>query len=72
RPEGVRALELCERLCLQGVKVTSAEPFCVGSAPAPQAVRICIGAAADQTALKRALAILRASLEQPPLATATV
>tara|TARA_Y100000780_G_scaffold222534_1_gene231808 strand:- start:385 stop:777 length:393 start_codon:yes stop_codon:yes gene_type:complete len=71
-PDGVRALELCERLSQQGVKVTNAEPFCVGSAPAPQAVRICIGAAADQTALKRALAILRASLEQPPLATATV
>tara|TARA_B100000929_G_scaffold11654_1_gene9695 strand:+ start:127 stop:1047 length:921 start_codon:yes stop_codon:yes gene_type:complete len=71
-PDGVRALELCERLHQQGVKVTSAEPFCVGSAPAPQAVRICIGAAADQTALKRALAILRASLEQPPLATVTV
>ena len=71
-PDGVRALELCERLNQQGVKVASAEPFCVGSAPAPQAVRICIGAAADQTALKRALAILRASLEQTPLATATV
>ncbi|KAE8439263.1 PLP-dependent aminotransferase family protein [Vreelandella piezotolerans] len=71
-PDGVRALELCERLNQQGVKVTSAEPFCVGSAPAPQAVRICIGAAVDQAALTRALSIVRASLEQTPLATATV
>ncbi|WP_404473075.1 hypothetical protein [Vreelandella venusta] len=44
----------------------------IGVLCAPQAVRICVGAAADQASLKRALSILRASLEQPPLATATV
>ncbi|WP_311065382.1 PLP-dependent aminotransferase family protein [Halomonas sp. DWK9] len=71
-PEGVRALELCARLNQQGIKLTSAEPFCVGSAPAPQAVRICVGAAADQATLRRALALIRESLEQPPLATVTV
>lgn len=71
-PEGVRALELCTRLQQEGVKVESAEPFCVGSAPAPQAIRICIGAASDQTALVSALNTVRASLAQPPLATTTV
>ncbi|XQU08196.1 PLP-dependent aminotransferase family protein [Halomonas sp. LY9] len=71
-PDGVRAQELCERLNQQGVKVTSAEPFCVGSAPAPQAVRICVGAAAHQAALVSALVIIRKSLKQPPLATETV
>lgn len=71
-PEGVRAIELCERLQQQGVKVSSAEPFCVGSAPAPQAIRICIGAAADRQMLNQALTVIKQCLAQPPLATVTV
>ncbi|MGM0834310.1 MAG: PLP-dependent aminotransferase family protein [Pseudomonadota bacterium] len=71
-PEGSRAIELCERLQLQGVKVSSAEPFCVGSTPAPQAIRICIGAAADRQTLTQALNVIKQCLAQPPLATITV
>lgn len=71
-PEGVRAIELSDRLLDRGVKVASAEPFCVGSAPAPQAIRICIGAAKDQQALHSALTTIKQCLAQPPLAPATV
>lgn len=71
-PEGSRAVALCDRLLSQGVKVSSAEPFCVGSAPAPQAIRICIGAADSQQSLAKALGIIKECLEQPPLAPITV
>lgn len=71
-PDGCRALELCERLLHSGVKVSSAEPFCVGSTPAPQAIRICIGAAKGQQALSSALATIKQSLTQPPNTPVTV
>ncbi|WP_249975920.1 PLP-dependent aminotransferase family protein [Vreelandella olivaria] len=71
-PEGSRAVALCERLLNRGVKVSSAEPFCVGSAPAPQAIRICIGAAVDRQVLTKALMMIKECLVQPPLAPITV
>lgn len=64
-PAGRRAGPFVEQLAGRGVVVTPAEPFCVGSEPAPQAVRICISAARDRAALERALAVIRDSLEAP-------
>ncbi|MGP9569195.1 aminotransferase-like domain-containing protein [Halomonas sp. AOP5-B2-8] len=71
-PEGRRAVELCERLLQRGVKVSSAEPFCVGSTPAPQAIRLCIGAASNRSKLIHALSIVAACLTERPLAPATL
>lgn len=71
-PEGSRAEELCERLLQRGVKVSSAEPFCVASTPAPQAIRLCIGAAADRSELIQALSIIAACLTERPLAPVTL
>ncbi|TVP51530.1 MAG: PLP-dependent aminotransferase family protein [Halomonas sp.] len=71
-PEGRRAAELCGRLSQLGVIVTSAEPFCVGSTPAPQAVRLCIGAAKDRQVLIEALTIISDCLKQSPLAPVTI
>lgn len=64
-PAGRRAGPFVEQLASRGVIVTPAEPFCVGSEPAPQAVRICISAARDRRALERALAVIRDSLDAP-------
>lgn len=65
-PAGQRAAALTEQLEQQGVRVTSAEPFCVGSEPAPQAVRLCISAATSRELLGRALDILVEALRTPP------
>lgn len=62
---GRRAGAFVEQLADRGVIVTPAEPFCVGSEPAPQAVRICISAARDQAALDRALVVIRDTLDTP-------
>ncbi|MES1939762.1 GntR family transcriptional regulator [Salinisphaera sp. T5B8] len=64
-PAGRRAGPFVEQLAERGVRVTPAEPFCVGSEPAPQAVRVCISAASDRVALGRALGVIRDSLEAP-------
>lgn len=64
-PAGRRAGPFVEQLARNAVIVTPAEPFCVGSEPAPQAVRICISAARDREALERALRTIRDSLESP-------
>ncbi|MFC3283300.1 aminotransferase-like domain-containing protein [Litchfieldella rifensis] len=65
-PAGQRAAALIEQLERQHVRVTSAEPFCVGSEPAPQAIRLCVSAAASREALTRALETLASLLEAPP------
>lgn len=65
-PAGQRAAALIEQLERQHVRVTSAEPFCVGSEPAPQAIRLCVSAAASRDALTRALDTLASLLEAPP------
>ena len=64
-PAGRRANGFVDELAESGIRVTPAEPFCVGSEPAPQAVRICISAAADREALQRALATIRERLDSP-------
>ncbi|MES1928186.1 GntR family transcriptional regulator [Salinisphaera dokdonensis CL-ES53] len=64
-PAGRRAGTFVEQLASRDVIVTAAEPFCVGSEPAPQAVRICISAARDRVALVRALEAIRESLVAP-------
>ncbi len=65
-PEGLRSAELLAALEERGVRLTGPEPFCVGSEPAPQAVRLCLGAAASREALATALDTLRETLEAPP------
>ncbi len=64
-PPGRRAGSFVEQLADRGVIVTPAEPFCVASEPAPQAVRICISAARDRAALDRALVVIRDTLDAP-------
>ena len=64
-PAGRRANGFVDELAESGVRVTPAEPFCVGSEPAPQAIRICISAASDREALERALATIRERLDSP-------
>ncbi|PAU74918.1 aminotransferase-like domain-containing protein [Halomonas salipaludis] len=71
-PHGVRSAALVEALASRDVRVTSAEPFCVGSEPAPQAIRLCLSAAASREALDQALQALLEVLEAPPLAPATL
>ncbi|TFH87197.1 PLP-dependent aminotransferase family protein [Billgrantia azerbaijanica] len=65
-PFELRSAALQEVLERRGVRVTSAEPFCVGSEPAPQALRLCLSAAASREALTRALDVLVEALEEPP------
>lgn len=64
-PEGLRGAELLATMEQRGVRLTSAEPFCVGSAPAPQAVRLCLSAAASREALDQALTKLVDALSGP-------
>lgn len=66
-PPGWRAAALLEQLERQRVRVTSAEPFCVGSEPAPQAIRLCISAAPSRAALSRALEVIALALEGEPV-----
>jgi DNA-binding transcriptional MocR family regulator len=67
-PEPWRTETFVEQARGRGVAVTPAQAFVVGRASAPHAVRICLGAAADQPELERALGILRDILEGPPAA----
>ncbi len=65
-PEGQRSQAMVESLAARGVHVTSAEPFCVGNEPPPQALRLCLSAAASREALANALEIVREVLLAPP------
>ncbi|GAA0576874.1 PLP-dependent aminotransferase family protein [Halomonas salifodinae] len=65
-PNGLRGAALQATLTQRGLKLTSAEPFCVGSEPAPQALRLCLSAAAGRDQLERALGLVREALESPP------
>lgn len=71
-PPGIRSAALVDVLAQRGVKVTSGEPFCVGSEPAPQALRLCLGAASSREVLDQALAIVRDVLDTPPLPPLTL
>ncbi|NNC24172.1 PLP-dependent aminotransferase family protein [Salinisphaera sp. USBA-960] len=64
-PEGHRATALVDQLSTRGVRVTSAEAFCVGATAAPQAIRICISAASNRGRLANALSRIRAALDDP-------
>ncbi|GAB3676092.1 aminotransferase-like domain-containing protein [Salinisphaera aquimarina] len=64
-PSGLRAAPIVDQLEQLGVRVTAAEAFCVGSEPAPQAVRVCLSAARDLAALTQALDHIRAVLLRP-------
>ncbi len=65
-PEDLRAAELLAALEERGVRLTGPEPFCVGSEPAPQAVRLCLGGARSRHVLEDALKALTETLQAPP------
>ena len=67
-PVGLRSAVFVEALAQRNVLVSSAEPFCVGSEPAPQALRLCLGAAPSREALAQALDTLVELLAEPPAA----
>ncbi|MCE8027760.1 PLP-dependent aminotransferase family protein [Billgrantia desiderata] len=67
-PEGQRSAILLAALAQRNVLVSSAEPFCVGSEPAPQALRLCLSAAVSREALSQALDTLVELLAEPPTA----
>ncbi|MGR2740162.1 aminotransferase-like domain-containing protein [Billgrantia sp. Q4P2] len=67
-PEGLRSAVFVEALTRRGVLVSSAEPFCVGSEPAPQALRLCLSAAPSREVLAQALDTLAQLLAEPPAA----
>ncbi len=72
-PEPWRAQEFVQRAAQRGVTLISPEPFCVGSQPAPQAIRICITPPAQREALQIGLERLAELLaEGPPLSAALV
>ena len=63
-PEGRRASEVQTLLQREGVLVATPEPFCSGSDPAPQAIRLCVGAAISRARLTTALTTLRRVLDE--------
>ena len=65
-PPGLRSAAMQASLEQAGVRVTSAEPFCVGSAAAPQALRLCLSAAPSREILELALERIVEALETPP------
>lgn len=64
-PAGLRASTLVAQLARQDLAVTPAEAFCVGSEPAPQAIRVCISAAPSRERLVDGLRILKEALRHP-------
>lgn len=70
-PEPWRAEAFMAELKAKGVLVLPAEIFAVARAPAPHAVRVCLGAARGRAAVERGLGLLAATLRaapQPPAA----
>lgn len=65
-PEPWRAVDLVTRAAERGVTVIGADPFCVGSQPAPQAVRICVTPPAERARLDEGLTRLAALLDEEP------
>lgn len=66
-PDGWRAADFLVAARDQGVVVLSAEPFCAGNQPAPQAVRLSISSPASRTNLGQALTRLAGLLSSPQL-----
>lgn len=65
-PEGLRAADFVHLADTRGVTLIASEPFCVGSQPAPQAVRICLTPPASRDALTEGLKRIRALLDEDP------
>lgn len=65
-PPGLRSAVLLKSLEQRKVRLTSAEPFCVGSTPAPQALRLCLGAASSRESLDKALKVVAETIDAPP------
>lgn len=69
-PEPWRASDFVEQARHRGVTLVSPEPFCVGTQPAPQAVRICITPPTSIESLQTGLNRLRDLLAEGPSPTA--
>lgn len=65
-PEPWRASDFIEQAGLRGVTLISPEPFCVGTQPAPQAIRICLTPPAQREALAIGLERLADLLAEGP------
>lgn len=63
-PEPWRASQFVDSCRRAGLEVKSAEPFAVGSYPAPQSIRFCISAPAQREQVEQGLEILVHLLEQ--------
>ena len=69
-PEPWRAVDFVNEAKKHGVILIASDPFCVGSYPAPQAVRICVTPPTHSTTLEKGLSILSDLLEEGPSHTA--
>ena len=65
-PRAWRAAHFVTQLKLRNIVVTSPEPFVVGSGEAPQAVRLCPGAAGTLNELANATRVIRGILAMGP------
>ncbi|MCW4151199.1 PLP-dependent aminotransferase family protein [Halomonas sp. 18H] len=65
-PEGQRSSQVQAALKQSGVLVSTAEPFCMGSEPVPQALRLCLGPPASRELLLHGLETIVATLAKPP------
>ncbi len=65
-PPPWRANDFAARVRQRGAAITPAEAFVVGRAPAPHAVRVCLGGTGTRAELARGLTILRDLLEAGP------
>jgi len=72
-PEDWRASQFVEEAKQRGVTLIGPEPFCVGSYPAPQSVRICVTPPRDFSTFAEGVARLKHLLEQgPSMSTALI
>ncbi|GGB78842.1 hypothetical protein GCM10011352_00560 [Marinobacterium zhoushanense] len=69
-PEPWRTSDFIDQAAQRGVTLISPEPFCVGSQPAPQAIRICLTPPAHREALEIGLNRLAELLAEGPRLTA--
>jgi DNA-binding transcriptional MocR family regulator len=65
-PDPWRAGSFVAALRDRGVTVAASEAFVVGDAPVPRAVRLCVTAPPSRDELRRALAIVAATLADAP------
>lgn len=65
-PEPWRASDLIEQAAQRGVTLISPEPFCVGSQPAPQTIRICLTPPPQRDTLQQGLERISELLAEGP------